>query len=205
MLASAQRQRRANCATVLGTRKNRPSLRRDRAGIAWRFPATAGNPRLLSELPSLNASPAKHLAVLLLGHTLTALLDHRTHNGNLAFRRFAYKSSNARYRCSRAPHQRCYLLCTDTGALGRRWGAQVHSWSAATVPGAVPTRMVISLPCPAGENQKPPLTRPWCQASGAGLSSAVLAGLRGGVYRCSQVLVYGALTHSEVTANLYGR
>ena len=38
---------------------------------------------LLAQLPSLHAGTAEHLAVLLLGHTLAALLDHRTHGGNL--------------------------------------------------------------------------------------------------------------------------
>lgn len=39
--------------------------------------------RLLTELPTLNASPAQHLAVLLLGHALAALLDDRTHGVSL--------------------------------------------------------------------------------------------------------------------------
>ena len=35
---------------------------------------------LLAELATLNAGAAQHLAVLLLGHALAALLDDRTHN-----------------------------------------------------------------------------------------------------------------------------
>src|SRR5699024_1592129 len=34
-----------------------------------------------TELAALHAGPAEHLAVLLLGHALAALLDHRTHIG----------------------------------------------------------------------------------------------------------------------------
>ena len=61
---------------------------------------------LLAQLPSLNAGTAEHLAVLLLGHTLAALLDHRTHIGchlpvdywSWALLRSGYKTgSSSRY------------------------------------------------------------------------------------------------------------
>ncbi len=38
---------------------------------------------LLAQLTTLNAGTAQHLAVLLLGHTLAALLNNRTHCGSL--------------------------------------------------------------------------------------------------------------------------
>lgn len=43
--------------------------------------ATEAPPDSLTEFATLHAGTAEHLAVLLLGHTLAALLDHRTHIG----------------------------------------------------------------------------------------------------------------------------
>lgn len=70
---------------VLRYDKSRPRRRRSvqsrfhphPTGRLWRELLT--EPGLLTELPTLNAGAAQKLAVLLLGHTLAALLNDRTH------------------------------------------------------------------------------------------------------------------------------